>query len=180
MASNNSVNVPITVNLTQPVFQIMQEANKDIPLATALSNKATVFFDNLANGGMMLTPDQIKKIEQVYKKPIDRGADVVAAVQAGSSIEDDSRVRKWKLDPVYDEPLEEAARNAGRSVDELLSDMMNMAIENNWIFGFVPQNGPVFLTEADLRYWQQATGKQKPTGADMTEAVKKMTQVVAA
>lgn len=180
MATNKSVDIPLQVNLTQSAYDILAAGIKDQPVAVGLAQKATVIFDNLANGGVLLTPDQVRKIEQASRKEINRGADVVAAVQGGNNIEEDAKVRKWRLDPVYDDPLEEMARTTGRSVDDLLSDMMNMAIENNWIFGFIPSNGPVFLTDSDLRYWQQVTGKQNPMGADITAAMKQITVEVAA
>ncbi len=167
--------IPITLTLTQRTYDVLAATVKDQPVERTLAGRAEVLLENIATGGMVLSPDQVRNIENVTGKEINRGADIVAAVQAANDMEENSFVHKVTVDPIWKEPLEQKAVETGRTVDQLLTDAVAIGFENNWIYGMVPDNPPIFFTNADLAYWQRETGKPRPSGADVTAAAKRET-----
>lgn len=134
MAVKQRVVVPISLSLRQETLERLTASVTDVSPSDALGARASAYLENLADGGMALTPDQVTQVEAVYKKPIRNGNDVVAAVQKSSGFED-GVVFPNRLDPSFMPPLEERAREVGRPVSELLSDMIEYALENDWLLG---------------------------------------------
>ena len=134
MAVKQRVLLPISLSLRQETLDRLTASVTDISAADALSARASAYLENLADGGMALTPDQVTQIEASYQKPIRNGNDVVAAVQKSSGFEN-GVVFPNRIDPSFLPPLEERALEVGRSVNDLLSDMVEFGLENNWLYG---------------------------------------------
>jgi hypothetical protein len=145
-----------------------------------MSTRARQWFENFVNGGVMLTPDHVAKIEEQGGKPIANGADVVAAVGKGNSMAaDGSRTFLLSLDPTWVEPIKNRAQEMGITVEQLINDTWSMALDNNWAtYLEASYTPPVYFPH--YRVIQTLTGKDRPTGAEIEKAISELVQVAKA
>ena len=177
--ADQRVNIPITVSLREPTVKAFQEQNIDIPLSDWMAVRARQWFENFRDGGLMLSPDQVSKIQEVAEKPIANGNDVVAAVGKTRGVADGQRTFLLTIDPAFVGPYQERAKEMGRTVEELISDMWAMALDGSWAMSleasYLP---PVFFP--NFRLIQTLTGKSRPTGAEIEKAISELVQVAKA
>lgn len=178
--AQQSVSVPLSVQLRQSTLDAFQSQVQDVPLSEWMSTRARQWFENFVNGGVMLTPDHVAKIEEQGGKPIANGADVVAAVGRGNSMAaDGSRTFLLSLDPAFVAPLQVRADEMGRTPEDLINDMFSMALDNGWAMSLdAAYQPPVFFPH--FRLIQTLTGLEKPTGAEIEKAISELVQVAKA
>jgi hypothetical protein len=129
-----SIHIPLTLVLREETAKQFQDSLKDVPFTDWLATRARLWFENYANGGVMLSPDQVKKIEETVEKPVSNGSDVVNAVGASRNIQDGSHTFLLTLDPTWVQPLKDRAAEMGRTPEELIDDMFSIGMENNWAY----------------------------------------------
>ena len=173
-AKESKVSVPVTLELRQSTYDALTqniEGGQYVTTAT-LANRAAKFFEELASGGMVLTSDQVQRIETAIKKQIRNGNDVVNAATQQVGIEDGVFAVKIKVDPANWEPLAINAKERGCSVDELMSEVIQFAFSENWFCNVVPASGPLWMDSKDIAYMRKLTGKESPTGTEIAAAVR--------
>ena len=178
--AQQSVSVPITVSLRPETLTAFQEQIQGLPVADWLSTRCRQWLEGFKDGGVFLTPDQVRRIETTSGKPIANGADIVAAVANGSGMTaDGERSFLLTLDPAFVGPYQERAKEMGRTVTELIGDMWSMALDGSWAMSleasYLP---PVFFP--NFRLIQTLTGKSRPTGAEIEKAISELVQVAKA
>jgi hypothetical protein len=178
--ADQRVNIPVTVTLRQTTLDAFQAQVQDVPLAEWLSVRCRQWLEGYKDGGIFLTPDQVKKIEEHNEKPVGNGADVVAAVGKGNSMAaDGSRTFLLSLDPTWVEPIKNRAQEMGITVEQLINDTWSMALDNNWAtYLEASYTPPVYFPH--YRVIQTLTGKDRPTGAEIEKAISELVQVAKA
>ena len=173
MSVQQSVHVPITIILREETAKQFQDSVKDIPFGDWLATRARLWFEGFANGGIMLSPDQIKSIEKIIGKPIANGNDVVNAAGASQNIQDGSRTFLLTLDPTWVQPLKDRAAEMGRTPEDLVNDMFSIGFENNWAYSLEPSyQPPVYFPHPEIL--KGLTGKDHPTGAEVESGIKQL------
>jgi hypothetical protein len=129
--------IPLTVSIKEESIAKLVPAGSSTPVADALSARCSQYLEVTADGGLVLRSEELSEIEKNWGKQIRSGQDVVKAtmIKAGRTEEGQTRFEGY-LDPVWTEPLKVLALESGRSVDELVREVYEMALENNWLYGF--------------------------------------------
>ena len=172
----SQAHVPITVSLKQETLAAIQSQVTDQPVADWMSGKARVFFENFVNGGILLTSEQVIKIEELAGKPVGNGKDVITAIGKSHGMVDGARTFLLSLDPTWVEPLKIRAAEMGRTPTDLINDMFSFALDGNWAMtleaNYLP---PVYFPH--YKAIQQLTGKDRPTGADIEAAIAELVKL---
>ena len=167
----SEVTIPLSVTLDKQAFEsITKNIAPGVQPIDVLSRKAQLFFQHLANGGVMLKSDQVTEIERNSGKAISSGDDVVRATEAPAKKASGRMTFEVSIDPTWTGPLQEIADTGGRTIDELISDMFEIAMENQWCYGTLPQFPPVYI--GDYSFIQEFTGRERPTGEEIVAAIK--------
>ena len=172
--------VPITVALRQETLDAFQAQIQDVPLAEWMGTRARQWFEGFKDGGIFLTPDQVRKIEETSGKPISNGADIVAAVSRGNSMSPDgSRTFLLSLDPTFVEPIRIRAAEMGITLDQFINDTWSMALDNGWMGSLDPAYvPPIYFPH--YKVVQALTGLDRPTGAQIEAAISELVKVAQA
>ena len=166
-----SVHIPITLILREETANQFKDTIKDVPLSDWLATRARLWFENFANGGVMLTPDQVRKIEDTIGKQVENGNDVVSAVGASRNIADGANTFVLSLDPTWVQPLIDRATEMGRTPGELINDMFSIGMENNWAYSIdAVYQPPIYFPHREIL--KTLTGKDRPTGAEVEASIK--------
>lgn len=168
--------IPLTVTLRQETVAAFQAQYKDIPIAEWMATKCRLWLENFKDGGLMLSPDQVMKIEQDSGKPVNSGAEVVSAIGKTNDVADGQRTFLLTLDPTYVQPLIDRATEIGRTPTELVNDSWSWILDNNWLMSLdATYQPPVFFPNYKLI--QTLTGKDRPTGAEIEKAITELVQI---
>jgi|SRR6185312_7806056 len=174
--ARQDISVPLTVYLRKETVAKYEEAAKGAPLAEYLSNRTKLTLENIADGGMVLSLDQVEAIEKATGKPVRNGKDVVAAAQRGVDIDEGQNVIKWKIDPAFMDAIKIRAQECGRPVNDLFTDMCDIALENQWIFGVDPVGFRRTFTPAQIERISDLIGKDTFEVDDLIDALSRVMQ----
>ena len=171
--------IPLSVSLRQSTVDALSASVQDISLSEWLSTRCRQWIENFRDGGLMLSPDQVSKIQEVAAKPIANGNDVVSAIGKTRGNADGQRTFLLSLDPTFVGPLQVRADEMGRTPEDLINDMFSMALDNNWAMSLdAAYQPPVFFPH--FKIVQTLTGLDRPTGAEIEKAISELVRVAQA
>ena len=106
------------------------------------------------------------------------GEQVMRAVEASVSKEDDTVIAQVRLDPTYRPYYEEIARQQDppKTVQELWQDAIDNAHEKGWIYEHIPPMHRLVFTPEQIELIREITGRQEVTGTDVVEALKTLVE----
>lgn len=131
-----TVNVPLgSIELRSESYDKHVKAAGGTDPAGAIKHRIEKYLELSADGGLLLPPESIAEIEAAIGKRVTNARDVVQAAAKSGSIEDGAWAFRFSIDPSYREPIEERAKEMGRTPKELIQDMVDYAIEQNWYMG---------------------------------------------
>lgn len=148
MAKDKTYLHPITVELSESTLAaVAPEGGAE--RTRKLSNLAGYFLKEYAEGGMLLTQAHLSDIERATDTTVASPKDVVAAVAKGLGRDEGQFVLKAAVDPAYVEPLREIATFQGCTLDELLTNCINLALTNGWLYEFNARDGMMIPVEGE-------------------------------
>ena len=123
-----------------------------IPPGEALASRASQMLDVIAEGGLILSTDDVAEISTNTGKPVENRRDVVKATEAKAYKRDGQLLLTALIDPAYEGPLQEAADMGGRTLQEHCSEVMNWALSQGWLLE-VPQPGAMRVFTKEQEAW---------------------------
>jgi len=171
---NEEVNMMVQITLTPQQVKALVKTGENA--APKLGGVATWLLSDLAKGGVMLEPDVVKAISKHLKNQNWSGGDLLPLVERGVGMQGDNFIATWKIDPTYEPMLRELAENQGRTVNELVQELMDWAAGQGWFYQWEPEPKALRFTPEDYQMLAEATGKQDPNGTDIANFVKEMSE----
>jgi hypothetical protein len=150
--------VPITLRISEETLNTVSREFQSTPVAEALGSRCSQFVEALANGGFMLSGDHVRAIETNYKRPVSNPKDVIKATEVSAKKEDGRNVYSFSIDPAEEPRLLERATEIGRTPAELMRDVIEYALDNEWVYSI--------HVEGVRRYF---TNQQEDEFADMLD-----------
>ena len=172
------LDVPLVVRLREATVSKLTEKCGGSSPVPAMESAATQFFDHMANGGFVLSPQEIDTIEKHYGKPINSTRDIIKATEAKAGLEDGLPTFKFSVDPGYLPPLEQRAREMGTTVEDLMRMVVEQAFYQQWIYGVVARGIQVTFSPEEAEFFRAQTGKQGFTAEDIAVAFRKRKNVL--
>jgi hypothetical protein len=162
----------ILVNVNQAaVNNIVPEGTAPAEAAQRVGEYASWAMDELSQGGLLLSADSIARMEESVGQ-LQTPEDVVKAVETGQRRREGQVVVEWVVDPTYLPNLEEIAQSSGRSVQQLMQDVMDTAMAKGWLYEWNPEPVPLMFSEEDLLEVGEIIGVENPTGTDITSWIR--------
>jgi hypothetical protein len=167
-----NITIPLQLTLPDAVFKSLQKlaGGKEDPTAE-IKGWASWCLKSLAFGGMMLTGEQIQTIEKTTGEAVKNQDDILRKLQAGVAREDGQHTVKVSLDPALYPHLEETAQVQGRTPDELLTEIVNYAVTQGWMYEWSPSGGTVMFSDAGMQRLKQHLDKRIVTEADILNLI---------
>lgn len=139
---------PVSLELTESVLATL--APESGPERTKrLASLAAYFLTEYARGGIMLTKRDLDAIERATDKVVQGSQDIVDAVCAGMGRKDGQYTVSAAVDPAWVAPLREVAEYQGCTLDELLTNCINTALGNGWLYSFNMRSGGIIPVEGE-------------------------------
>lgn len=134
MAQKARINLGLQVVIRPETFDRLTQNMQGIAPSDALSGMCATFLENTADGGVALSPDQVTTIQKNYGKVVTSAKDVVKATESQKNLSEGRGTFTFSLDPTFLPPMEQRAREVGRPIGELMSDVIDYALYNQWIY----------------------------------------------
>lgn len=152
------------------VSRIDEAIRGDMPTVEKVAGVASDLLNKLADGGMMLSPQDVEKIHTAIG---DFTPDaLIAAVDKTAHRRGGAVVAEWVVDPSWVGPLEEISKQQGSSLQALIQDMMNTAVANQWFYSITPEPATLRMTAADNEFLKEALGMERFSTADIIHLLK--------
>ena len=165
--AQSELNIPITLRLRRETADKLQKTFQDVSLVEGLEMRARNFFEDWCGGGLLLRPDDVASVEKTSGQAVRTAGDVVAAAQARAKRKNGQHVVEALIDPAWIEPLEERAKECGRTVEEFFADMIEIAMQNNWAYSVSPAHPPVYLSPECYQRLRDLTGSDRPSSEEI-------------
>jgi hypothetical protein len=135
-AKETQVKVPMTVSIGESAYRaIVSMDRSEAPDAQKLQKVSTGLLQDLSEGGLMLDAETMDRIRQSLADA-DDPMNIVEAIEKGAKTRAGAIVGEWVLDPSWVDPITAIASIQGKTVEEVVQNMMDMALSNGWFYEF--------------------------------------------
>lgn len=170
MAQQKRVTVPITINISEESFKVLSGEFKNTPVAEALGSRCGQFVEAWSGGGVLLSPSDVTAVQTNYGKPVSGPRDVVKATEQAGDRNDGRSVFSFTIDPAYEGPLMERANEVGRTPGELMSDAIQYALEQEWIYSLQCDGVRHIFNQQQQEFFAEFTGRRDFSVRDIETA----------
>lgn len=155
-----------------PVLESMVDG--EAPRSAKIKAVAEQLLSQQAGGGMMLVPEEMSRIREATGIDPNTGEDLIPFLSAGSGILEGKHTFQIQVDPAHFPGYEEAAFAQGRDVKELFQDVINQALDDDWMGQMVLRPPDIIrFTQDDRAALTKLLGEPFATGTELAELVKK-------
>lgn len=162
--------VPITIQVGEKALETMQQMCSDTPVAEALASRCSMFVEALMAGGIMLDSNHVSQVQANYGKPIQTARDVVRASERAADREDGRTKFSFSVDPVYEEPLKDIAKQNGTDLAGYMASVLEFALENQWVASVTIDGKKRVFTAEQEKFFEEFTGFKQFTVRDLVAA----------
>jgi hypothetical protein len=163
VSKTTHVSVPLTLDLNTETFNKLTPAQR-----TQLPQMAAQFLESYLNGGIVVRPDIVQKMEEASNKQIDTDVQLLQVVQHAQKRDEGMNVITCKIDPALMPAVEEYAKTVGWELKDVLDDISNRIVRDNLMFYVNSQaHQPViYLTDKQAEELQKVFKKKHFDGDD--------------
>lgn len=169
---NKIFSIDVALTEKQAAYLDSQVSTGD-STARKLSGIATGALQDLADGGMMLSPDAMKQVHGIMGAA-DQEA-IVSGLETAKSMDKGRMVGKWFVDPTYAPAIEEMAQSQGLSVSEVIQNAMDYAASQGWLYSLPADTATVFFSREQFSLLRNLLDRVHITGQDIAEYVRALT-----
>ena len=176
MSSQKKVTIPVHLTIREESLTALTKGSVAVSPSDALGTRCTMYLENTANGAILLTPDQVAEIEKNFGKAIRGGGDVVRASEGAAQKEDGALAVVSYLDESYKPLIEARAKESGLSVKDMLSELYQVAIANDWIWGITVEGKSTLFKAEDVAFLRAELGTENYSGAQIIALIKSLSR----
>lgn len=130
----------------------------------------------LANGGVMVGHQSIKRIAQVTGAAPETQDDFIRIAEKSVRQRGDKMTFEWSVDPIYLGPMREMAQRMDVTMENLMQIMIDQVVQRGILFTLTPEDTQhLLLTGEQMKALQGILGIEHPTGADVVQAIEAAT-----
>jgi hypothetical protein len=108
------------------------DAAEDRPAIEKVPGVIASLAQQAAGGGLMITPEEMQRINDATGLDPSCGEDLIPLLSAGAGMEEGHHVVKAKVDPYYWQRLEDRAAMRETAVETVIQEMFDHCLEENW------------------------------------------------
>lgn len=176
------ITIPVNITLRESTIKAVLTAAKRGPGEEIESVKAAAeyFIGHYSDGGIMLTSQQAAYLRKIAGDGISTGQKIIELVEQTIGRESGGFTIKATIDSALIEPAKETASAQGRTVEELLTECVNIALQNGWLYQFSTSGGTVPLTDNHKNEIGRLIGMKVFTADDIVAALSRTVEKKAA
>lgn len=164
-----TVIINLQVDLSEESFANLTSLSKANSPQESASLWAKFLLDNYVNGGMMLTPSDLQTIEKSAGLSMSGPGDIISAIQASAGRDGGQYTVKASIEPAFWPHLEESASARGMAPSELLSELINYAVSEGWLYEWEPDGLKWYLSRSVRDRYERVMKRKTVTEADFLE-----------
>jgi hypothetical protein len=175
--------VPVELSISKESYDkisALKKSEGSQSIALAINIMCSQFLNAYANGGVLVKPENMEKVEKALGK-INSDLDLVEAVQKSRGLEDGLHTLKVSIDPALWPALEEFSKTISLTPEQVMDDIAHRIVRDSFAYYINTQQWEpvIYLTEAQGRKLEKLLGKRKFTGADILALVEQKETVAA-
>jgi len=120
------------------------------------------------NGGLMLKPEDVAKLDSLLPNGFDNTSSLIAAVEKSVGQKNGQYAYTLTLDPAMVKPLEELSVMSGIPVSQIINNAWGVIVSNNMLFQIQPSWSPLYLTSEQRQSIGEKMGKMDFSAEDLT------------
>ena len=134
----------------------------------------TTALTELAEGGLILTGDEVKQITDATGLDPTCGSDLLPFLAVKTGFEDGMHLVHAHVDPVFWAQLEQNAEYRNWPIDQLIQETLDWCLENNH-YEYLPEvPRHVLMTDNDAKEIEELIGGKFTTGTQLATLIKKL------
>lgn len=170
--STKSTNVQVNLELSIPQadYAVFEEVAEPQPVEEYVKGCVSNYLSAYANGGLMLSADDLADIGQVCGSDITSSSDIVEAVKSGAGKHTENSFQV-SVDPSLMANVEESARVLGISVEQWVYNCWGHILANGWLYGISADTTWVALNKSQCETVRAIIGRDCTSSTDVMEAI---------
>jgi len=156
-----------------PVLAAQMEGPETMTKAQKIRDMAEQALTELATGGVMFTPDEVKLVHDSTGVTLSTAEELIPFIVDIAAMEDGFHVVKVKIDPEYYRAYEEIAQGRESTVDTIVQEITDQVIRDGWIEELRPYPRHVVMNEAAAAELEEVLGGKFQTGTELLDLVRK-------
>jgi len=170
---SDTILIPVTLTVSQKqVDELMKRLPGDAGPGPAIAAYANSLVCALADGGMILRPDEVDRIEQSIGQEIGGVDDIVPLLEAGAGRSGGKLRGFWEIDPTYEPAIASKAEFQEIPVNELVQRVIDECVDQGWLLGdIIPQPQRVLMTPEDHQRLVDELGGQFYNGTELAAMI---------
>lgn len=155
----------VSITLSEADYQAIKNTKQN------LAAVAQYLVEQFARGGAMVPAEQVTYLSDLTHIPIYGAEDLVEIVEntARRNSPDGTLRVVVDIDPAFAPALEERAYMQGRTPQEIITEVCQIVITNNWLYDLQTSGGMIPLLEDQRIALEKAIGKAPITSVDLVE-----------
>ena len=128
----------------------------------------------IAKGGMIITADELSKIQQATNIDPTCGEDLLPFLEAGAAMEAGHNVVRVRFDPTVYEGYRQHAEIQGREVEDLFQEVIDKAIDEEWMYSMEPRPHRILMTPEDHNSLEEVLGEKFEDGTKLAGMIRRV------
>ncbi len=167
---NTTITIEVNLNDAQ-IEQLSDLASLPIDQkARAVLGLSQGALEDLAAGGLMLSPAAITRLRGSLENPYDEDA-IVSSVETAHRKSGDSHVISYVIDPSYVTPLTDVAVSNGMGLVDLVQQCIGSAFEMGWFYEMNLNQRSVPFSQEQYEAIRTKIGKEVVFGSDIADFI---------
>lgn len=159
MAKPNQINIPLVVSLSDSDHKTLSQIDPDVQ--KIVEKACNYYMSAYAQGALVIEPAHAERIQRVVKTGELSSLMVTKLIEASKGVEDGQNIFKVPIDPALMAPIQEIADSQNVTVQALITDSINVMMNNGWLYMAVPEGRSLHLTTQQLEELAKLTGKDR-------------------
>ncbi len=168
-----TVAIPIEIQLTEKQMSaIGNGVGVDAPMAKKVQMVAQSLVKDMANGGIMLPPEAVDRIEAAINDVATER--IVESVEQSVNRSGKNVVLKLSIDPGWYPTLKEASESQGRPVEDLMQECIGHAFHNGWLYALPADPPPLWINRDEYEFLKKVIGSDPVFGCDVVNFLREL------
>jgi hypothetical protein len=170
--STKSTNVQMNLELSIPQddYAVFQEVAESQSVDEYVKACVTNYLSAYANGGLMLSVEDLEEISEVSGNEITSSSDIVDAVK-NTSANNEENCFNIHVDSSLMSNVEESARIIGISVEQWVYNCWGHILANGWLYGISADTTWIPLNKEQCKEIREIIGRDCTSSSDIMEAI---------
>lgn len=165
--------IALELELADQDQEVLSTASGESGLVPFVKSCVEAYLHEYANGGLLLTGQEVARIGKAGKADVSKSDDVVSLVEKAQRSNKGLRTFQITLDPSLIDSFQQNADFKGVSVDELLQECWNHIHANGWLYQMQPDVLWIPLSGKELAKIKETAPEAAVTSRDVIELLRK-------